>query len=988
MNPRFFRQIEYSSLFKFRLFRFLGRRAWFLILVFLLGLFNISRVSAQIITTVAGNGNYGYSGDGGPALSAELADLYYCYPAFDSKGNMYFSQSANNTIRKVDASGIITTIAGTEGVIGYTGDGGPAVNALLYHPTGIAVDKNDNIYFADRNGSIIRMIDPSGIITTVSGPFSNSCGTGDGGLLSGAGFSAISAIVFDNNDNLYISDYGCNVVRKVDHSTGIISTIAGNGTLGFSGDGGPATMAQLAYPTKVAVDNAGNVYIPDAQNHRIRRVDAAGIITTVTGTGVNGHLGDGGQAINAAISLPGSVVIDAAGNMYIGEADFFIRKIDPSGIISTYAGNGTYGYSGDGGPAINAAIGLTEGRISIYNDDIYFANYLQGGFGNTIRKISNCESVVITQQPVDVTLCNSGDATFSISALNATGFRWQVNDGTGWVDIFDNAIYSGTGTDVLQITGATVSMDQYQYRCLASNKCGPVSTAAGILSVTSPLSPDITITASSTDICKGTPVTFTAVAQNGGSSPVYEWTKNGVVVGGNSAVYVDNSLLNGDVIVCTLTSSEACVISVKAVSNPITIQVTDPVTPGISITASDNNICSGTAVTFTATITNGGSSPSFEWFKNSVRVGGNASTYTDNALQDGDVISCVLTSSESCVTQKTATSAPITMVVRAPVAPSVTISASATSICKETEVTFTATVLNGGNSPIFQWFKNGTTVGTNSDTYVDGAFSDGDRVECRIISNAVCISVIQAVSNIITIKVNPDPVVTLNPDPSICDGAERILDAGNFVSYLWNTGATTRTITVKGTGVYSVVVTDINGCKGGDTVKINRILRSPSRFLPGDTAICSYGELTISPDAPFRSYKWSTGDFSPAITITEPGLYWLEVKDGNGCIGSDSIIVRKKDCMQGFFMPNAFTPNRDGRNDKIRPLLFGKVISYRFSIYNRWGEKVFTTTDLSQGWDGVYKYKDQDNGVFVWVCYYQVEGEEPQMKKGTLTLLR
>ena len=449
-------------------------------LFFFFLLFLCASSTGQIITTVAGDGTVGYSGDGGPAINAQLGDLYYTYPAFDNAGNMYIAQNGNNTIRKIDIVGTITTIAGTNDVIGYSGDGGPAINALLYHPTSIAVDNNNNIYFADRNGDIIRKIDPSGIITTVSGQATTSCGVGDGGPLVLAQFWAISALTFDQFNNLYIADFGCNTIRKV-NTAGIVSTIAGNGTWGYSGDGGSATQAQLAYPCKIAIDNAGNIYIPDAQNHRIRKVTTTGVISTFAGTGIQGYSGDGGPAINANMAFPGSIVIDNTGNFYFGDYNHVIRKIDGIGTITTYGGNGTYGYSGDGGPAILASMALTEGRISINNNDIFFANYTQGGPGHTIRKISNCLTATINQQPTNVTLCNSGNAIFNIGVSNVTGYQWQLNTGTGWTNLTDNSIYSGTLTNTLVITGATTSMNNYQYRCSVTNGCGTIfSTSASL----------------------------------------------------------------------------------------------------------------------------------------------------------------------------------------------------------------------------------------------------------------------------------------------------------------------------------------------------------------------------------------------------------------------------------------------------------------------------------------------------------------------------
>jgi gliding motility-associated-like protein len=526
-------------------------------------------INAQVITTVAGNGTVGSSGDGGPAVNAQLGDMYYCYPAFDKAGNMYISVSGDNIIRKVDKAGIITTIAGKKGVIGYSGDGGPATNALLYHPNSIVLDNAGNIIFADRNGDIQRKIDLSGTITTILGETSRTCGVGDGGPVAQAQFKTISAITSDGNGNLYTSDFGCNTVRKVD-AAGIVKTIAGGAGYGFSGDGGSATAAKLSYPCKVAVDNAGNVYIPDAQNHRIRKVGVDGKITTIAGTGEPGYSGDGGPATAAKISFPGSVVIDKAGNLYIGDYNHVVRKIDAAGNISTYAGNGTAGYSGDGGPAIKASLLMTEGRISIDdNDNIYFVD----PYRFIIRKISDCVLPSINKQPVNVNLCNSGDAVFTMSAENATSYKWQILSGSVWTELTDNQLYSGTTSGTLKITGATTSLNGNQYRCVVINSCGNQISLAASLIITPPLAPAVEIQTPTTTICKGKEAIFTAVPQMGGVMPSFTWFKNGIATGAKTDVYTATDLVTGDVITCRLTSTSNCITKTTAESNAITMVV-------------------------------------------------------------------------------------------------------------------------------------------------------------------------------------------------------------------------------------------------------------------------------------------------------------------------------------------------------------------------------------------------------------------------------
>ncbi len=830
-------------------------------------LFNLT-LQSQIITTVAGNGSHGYSGDGGPALDAQLSDMYYSYPAFDNAGNMYIAHVGNNTIRKIDAAGIITTIAGTPGVIGYSGDGGPAINALLYHPTAIAVDKDNNILISDRNGLIIRMIDPAGIITTVSAnEYSMDCGVGDGGPLALAKFYAISAITTDQSGNLYIADYGCNTVRKV-NSAGIISTIAGNGTNGFSGDGGPATSAQLAYPGKVAIDQAGNVYIPDAQNHKIRKVSTTGIITTIAGT-VQGYSGDGGPATDAKMAFPGSVVIDQQGNFYIGDYNHTIRKIDLNGNISTYAGKGTNGYSGDGGPASASSISLTEGRISIHDNNIYFVNHNEG---NVIRKITNCLAVTIKSQPVEVKLCIAGNAQFEVTADHATNYQWQFNSGTGWIDIVDNAGYSGTLTNKLSINGANATMNNHQFRCAVTNDCGTIYSTAAVLSVKAPFTPGITIQASKTNICQGETVTFSSSGVHGNAS-TYQWMKNGIPVGTNIHYYIDQMLIDGDIIQCIVTSGESCLTNPVAVSNSITMSVTPNVTPGVFITASNNNICEGTPVTFSSALSFGGTSPSFTWFKNNENLFLNSPTYTDASLKNGDVIFLGMFSSQPCVTRSLAISPQVVMNIYPKNEPGITISPSSTSICKNTPIIFTASTLHEGFNPTYQWKKNGRITGTNHHTYIDNSLVDGDRITCTLTSDDNCISISEVTSNTVSVIINPEPIVRLDQSATICENEIRTLDAGNFSTYLWNDGSTGKSIRIADPGIYSVSVTDNNGCIGTGSVEISTVLPAPKNFLSADTSICTYGNLELKANKEFRSYFWNTGSNNNSITINQPGQY-------------------------------------------------------------------------------------------------------------------
>ncbi len=238
------------------------------------------------------------------------------------------------------------------------------------------------------------------------------------------------------------------------------------------------------------------------------------------------------------------------------------------------------------------------------------------------------------------------------------------------------------------------------------------------------------------------------------------------------------------------------------------------------------------------------------------------------------------------------------------------------------------------------------------------------------------------------VNVWPKPVVTLNDNPELCTGNTRILQAGNFLSYLWQDGSTASSFIATSIGTYYVTVTDNNQCKGSDTARIIRLLPLPAGFLPADTAICNYGSLLIKPVSTYSNYMWSNNAASSSILVTVPGTYWLQVTDASNCVGRDTIIVNPKECLKGFHIPTAFTPDNNGRNDDLKPLISGIVKQYQFTIYNRWGQIIFTTKDLTKGWNGNFKGIQQDTNVFAWLCTYQLEGEAVKIEKGTVLLIR
>jgi subtilisin family serine protease/sugar lactone lactonase YvrE len=326
-----------------------------------------------VVVTVAGTGMWGYSGDGGPAISAQLGQPEGV--ATDAAGNIYIAEYLNNRVRRVGTDGIITTVAGT-GRWGYSGDGGPATSAEFADPAGVAMDAAGNLYVSDSYYSVIRKVAPDGTISRVAGtgPWGYS---GDGGPATSAQLNNPEALAVDAAGNLYIGDNLNSRVRKV-APDGTITTVAGSGTggWGYSGDGGPGTSAQISEARALAVDAAGNLYIADTYNEAIRKLTPDGIITTVAGNGTQGYSGDGGPATSAQLNLPWGIAVGAAGNFYIADgANAVVRQVLADGTITTVAGNGVRGYSGDGGPATDAELNYPFGMAVNGAGNIFFSDY-------------------------------------------------------------------------------------------------------------------------------------------------------------------------------------------------------------------------------------------------------------------------------------------------------------------------------------------------------------------------------------------------------------------------------------------------------------------------------------------------------------------------------------------------------------------------------------------------------------------------------------
>jgi sugar lactone lactonase YvrE len=333
------------------------------------------------ISTVAGTGEAGSKGDDERATSAQLNRPYGI--AVDGAGTVYFCDHGNHRVRRITTDGRIGTVAGT-GTAGSRGDNGPAIAAQLNNPREVAVDGDGTVYVADASNHRVRKITADGKISTVAGTGVGGT-SGDGGLATAARLNGPFGVAVDSAGVLWIAECNGHRVRKVTPD-GKISTAAGTGRAGPAGDGGTAVAAQLNRPFGVAVDGAGHLYIADADNHRVRKVTPDGKISTVAGTGKAGFEGDGGPATSAKLDFPVGVVVDSAGGLYIADhRNQRVRKVAADGTISTLVGTGKAGFDGDGGPAASAELNKPLGLALDFVDSLYIADH----DNNRVRKIAS-----------------------------------------------------------------------------------------------------------------------------------------------------------------------------------------------------------------------------------------------------------------------------------------------------------------------------------------------------------------------------------------------------------------------------------------------------------------------------------------------------------------------------------------------------------------------------------------------------------------------
>jgi hypothetical protein len=457
------------------------------------------------------------------------------------------------------------------------------------------------------------------------------------------------------------------------------------------------------------------------------------------------------------------------------------------------------------------------------------------------------------------TICNGTSVTFTATPTNGganPSYQWKVNGQNVGTDSDTYTTSSLSDGDIV-----TVIMTS-DLACVST----PNATSNKITMASSSVDPSVKIAASTTTVCNGTSVTFTATPTNGGANPSYQWKVNGQNVGTDSETYTTSSLSDGDIVTVIMTSDLACVSTPKATSNKITMASTS-VDPSVKIAASTTTICSGTSVTFTATPTNGGANPSYQWKVNGQNVGTDSDTYTTSSLSDGDIVTVVMTSDLACASTPTATSNKITMASNA-VTPDVVITSNTTSVCTGTMVNFTATGTNGGPGADYQWRVNGTKVGTNSNNFSSNTLNGGDVVTVVMTSSLACTTKPAATSNpIVLTTATVDPSVTISASSTtICTGTDVTFTAtpvngGSTPSYQWkvngdNVGTNSNTFsssTLKDGDVVTVRMTSSANCLSKPGDNSNPITMNITSVDPDVTIVASSTNICVGSDVTFTA---------------------------------------------------------------------------------------------------------------------------------------
>jgi len=610
----------------------------------------------------------------------------------------------------------------------------------------------------------------------------------------------------------------------------------------------------------------------------------------------------------------------------------------------------------------------------------------------------------ITISASQSTICEGSSITFTAVITNggaSAAFQWLVNGSN-----------AGSGN----VFATTSLHDGDEIKCIVTSnyKCLLTPTAESNIikmAVTSKITPAVTITVDTNNVCTGTPVTFTASVTHVTGAPVYQWAVNGNSAGSNSNIFSSIALQNVDKISCNITTDETCVTANQATSTIIAMQIISKVTPVVSVTSPVSQVCADSIITFSATATNSGTTPNYQWLVNGTLANAGNNTFSTASLKDGDKVQCTVTVSNTCVTTPTAASPVVSVKVLPNLAPVVIIATPVSTICSGGQAVLTATAVNGGTAPAYQWFINGANAGSNNNTFATNSLNNGDEISCMLTSNYTCPAALNALSNKIAVAVNPLVDISVNAIASatnICPGTPVTFTAtpsANAVNPMckWlvngtlagTPGLTYTSNNLRNGDVINCSMQGDGACIAVNPVSSNNIAITvynvPTIAMGDDKVIARGGNIQLSPGitGSIASYLWSpsTGLSNPAVAAPQASpqittAYTLKVVSTDGCTAEGNIIVK---VLITVNIPNAFSPNGDGINDTWNINGLADYPGCVVNVYNRYGQLVYHSEGYTRQWNGTY-----NNQPLPVATYYYIIDPKNGVKQqaGSVTIIR
>ncbi|RYY22899.1 MAG: gliding motility-associated C-terminal domain-containing protein [Chitinophagaceae bacterium] len=725
--------------------------------------------------------------------------------------------------------------------------------------------------------------------------------------------------------------------------------------------------------------------------------------------------GGGFAVTGTAESSDGDLLCNA------GSTDMWVIKISSTGILEWQKSIG--GTSFDEGYAIDA---LPDGTIvaagSTCSPQIPGYHPSNNGYGTCadyfILKLSPPGPVVIPRleiQPSSGTICAGTQVIFKASVTNAPllySYQWHLNG----ADVGTNSPeYIATSLNDNDKISCTI---KGQGPCENINLQATDQSTIRVISMIT--NPAISISSDKTFICDLNPVVFNAQVTNIGRAPFYQWKINGINTGTNSSQYINSSVRQGDVVTCSYSDYSLCIANTAVVSNAIVITTATNQSPTVTINGPAGEICAGFAATFDAVATNAGPNPVFIWRVNGVSAGTSSSRFISSTLSDGDIVDCTVDADKSfsCGTGTTTViSNKLKIGIAARSNPTVSVTSNSTTICEGTPATFIATTTNAGINPIYSWKVNGSITGTNSNHFMTSTLADGDALSCEIIVDPAftCTNLSTAGSATIIIRVTKQLAPSLSITASandVCPGYDISFNAiaanaglnpvykwtvnnrlvgGNLPSYKTNS-------LNNGDHIFCTIIPGSNHCSSSEVQSniLTALIRPVPKLqiLPSDTLVKAGTQLVLSAvvEGLVSAFQWTpvsklndATTLTPlTIPLTEKAIYTLKAENEQGCIAVTSAVVR---IFRPVMMPDAFSPDGDGLNDLYRIPSNTSLKLGRLSIFDRWGNRVFSTIDISKGWDGRLNGKAASTGVYMYMLNGSDEYGDINLK-GRIMLIR